>query len=505
VSVSTIAPTTAGRVQGMEKDGVVQFRGIPFAAPPIGALRFRAPQPPVPWHGTLETTRYGPLAPQNASPLESMLGASRRPISEDCLTLNVWTPALDDGGRPVMVWIHGGAYETGTGSIPWYDGASLARRGDVVVVTFNYRLGALGFLHLADLLGDEYADSGVVGTLDQIAALRWVQDNVAAFGGDPDDVTVFGESAGGMSVATLLGAPAARGLFRRAIPQSGAAMSVFEPDDASYVTKLFIDELGHDDVAAASLDEVLAAQQAAGLELLSQVEGTLHQRPGLPFRPVVGGELLPQPPQAAIAAGNAADVAVLTGTTADEWHLFALLERRAGGIDEARLLHRAERLFGPALGEGAGAHAVDVYRSTRPGAGADDIWGAIATDWIFRIPSIRLLEAQSTHQRSIFAYLFSFASTAFDGALGSCHAIEIPFVFDNLHRKGVDLFLGGLDDDVRALGRLTSDAWLSFARTGDPGWDAYDVDRRATMQLDRVSGVVDDPGRAERELWDGVL
>jgi para-nitrobenzyl esterase len=503
MSVSTVA-APAGRVQGMEKDGVVQFRGIPFAVPPVGELRFRPTRPLGSWDGTLDATRYGALAPQNPSPIESMLGASTRPTSEDCLTLNVWTPAVDEAARPVMVWIHGGAYEAGTGSIPWYDGSSLARNGDVVVVTINYRLGALGFLHLADVLGDDYAESGLCGTLDQVLALEWVRDNIAAFGGDPGNVTIFGESAGGMSVGTLLGVPAARGLFHHAIAQSGATRHVWMPDEAAVVTGLFLDALGTDDVLSAPVERILAAQQAAGMQLLEAGGRDLRGGLGVPFRPVIGTEGLPRHPLDAVRDGEASDVTVIAGSTAEEWNLFLIVERQRGGIDDDALLWRAERIFGAALGEGAGQHAVEVYRRSRPGASAEDIWCALATDWMFRIPAIRLLEAQSVHQPNAFGYVFSHRSTAFGGVLGACHAVEIPFAFDNLHRKGVELFLGEVDDDARATARAMSSAWLSFARTGDPEWPRYDVDRRATMNLCGRPEVIDDPGRADRELWEGV-
>jgi para-nitrobenzyl esterase len=212
----TIVATTGGPVQGREKDGIFDFRGIPYAAPPVGELRFRPPQPVEPWADVRDVTRFGPMAPQNQGAMEAMFGAPPRPMDEDCLTLNVWTPGCDDAKRPVMVWIHGGAFLYGTGATPWYDGRTFARN-DVVLVTINYRLGALGFLHV-----DGQGNNGI---LDQVAALEWVRDNIAAFGGDPGNVTAFGESAGAMSVGTLLGLPAAKGLFVKAIPESGAAHS----------------------------------------------------------------------------------------------------------------------------------------------------------------------------------------------------------------------------------------------------------------------------------------
>src|SRR2546430_3183207 len=233
----TTVETTTGAVQGRVKDGILDFRGIPYAAPPVGDLRFRPPQPVQPWSGVLDATHFGPMAPQNQGAMERMFGAPPRPMDEDCLTLNVWTPACDDGKRPVMVWIHGGDFLYGTGATPWYDGRSFAR-DDVVLVTINYRLGAFGFLHV-----DGQGNNGI---LDQVSALEWVRDNIAAFGGDPGNVTAFGESAGAMSVGTLLGLPAAKGLFVKAIPESGAAHSPRTAEQAEHLARIFLAELGID-------------------------------------------------------------------------------------------------------------------------------------------------------------------------------------------------------------------------------------------------------------------
>ncbi|MGH2586914.1 MAG: carboxylesterase/lipase family protein, partial [Dehalococcoidia bacterium] len=225
--MAPVVRTPYGQVAGEQRDGVTVFRGIPYARAPLGELRFRAPQPPEPWSDVRDATRFGPIAMQNPSPMDTIFGAVQRPaMSEDCLSLNVWTPGLDDGRRPVMVWIHGGAFVGGSGSTPWYDGTAFASRGDVVVVTLNYRLGALGFLHLADLGGDAFAGSGNVGILDQVAALRWVRESIAAFGGDPENVTVFGQSAGARSIATMMSMPNPRGLFDKAILQSGPALAL---------------------------------------------------------------------------------------------------------------------------------------------------------------------------------------------------------------------------------------------------------------------------------------
>ncbi len=408
--VMTIASTTAGKVQGLEKDGVHQFRGIRFAT----ATRFQPPQPVEPWHDVYEATKFGPILPQNPSGLESMLGKSdATPMAEDALYLNVFTPAVDDAPRPVMVWIHGGAFTAGAGSIPWYSGANLASRGDVVIVTINYRLGAFGFLHLEHLLGAEFAGAGNNGLRDQIAAITWVRDNIAAFGGDPTNITLFGESAGGMSIGTLLGVAGVPDMIRSAIPQSGAADTVDDAEQAMLVTDGILQRLGlTPDSADALLDvseaQLLEAQAAVGNDLATA--GTLR----LPFAPVVDGTVLTRRPLAAVRDGAAADVRLLVGTTSDEYRLFSLMDRASGPMSDEKLKGRIAR----AVGHERAADVVDVYRGERPGAANDDVWCDFATDWIFRIPAIRLAEAQSTHQADTYSYLFSYKSTAFDGALG---------------------------------------------------------------------------------------
>ncbi|HEX2381443.1 MAG TPA: carboxylesterase/lipase family protein [Acidimicrobiales bacterium] len=492
-----IASSTTGKIQGFDKDGVVQFRGIRYAT----AERFRAPRPVDPWDDVYDATTFGAPAPQNPSPLESMLSAPPVEGNEDCLFLNVYTPAVDDGARPVMVWIHGGAFTAGQGSTPWYSGSRLASQGDVVVVTINYRLGALGFLHLDSVLGAGFEGSGNNGIRDQIAAIQWVKDNIAAFGGDPGHITIFGESAGGMSVGTLLGTPGVPELLTGAIAQSGAADHAKSLDDAQQVTSIVLDELGvvssgADALLALPVDALLAAQLSASTRL-AEVTGL-----GLGFSPVVDGVVLPQPPIDAIRAGSAANVSLLAGTTAEEWNLFHLIDRASGPMDEIRL----ERRLAKSVGDRA-SDVIAAYRDEAPSASNDDLWCAIATDWVFRIPAVRLLEAQSPHQPSTYSYVFSYKSTAFDGALGACHAVEIPFAFDNVDRRGVNFFLGQVDDGTRALSTAVSRAWTAMARNGSPdhdgipGWPPYSDASRAVMELGPTIRILDDPGSGPRRLW----
>ncbi len=493
-----------GEIEGRAHGGVLRFAGIPYAAPVDGARRFLAPAPPDPWRGVRVADSYGPIAPQFDF-MAMMLGAQPEPQSEDCLFLNVFTPAVDDARRPVMVWIHGGAFVLGSGSAAGYDGSYLAARGDVVVVTLNYRLGALGFLHLADV-DPAYPDSGNLGILDQIAALTWVRDNIAAFGGDPDNVTIFGESAGGMSVGTLLGTPAARGLFHKAIPQSGAAHNASPAGHAAEVAQQFLAHAGVTSVAqlqALSAQQIVDLQQAFTMAFFTDVEGQMGASTSLrlPFQPVVDGRTLPEAPIDAVVGGSAADVPVLVGTCLDEWNLFSFLDTHE--VDDAHLERRFSKLFGD------GAAAVAVYRDEFPDLPPKSLFGAAVTDAVFRQPAIRLAEALVANGSPTFSYLFTWPSPGMGGAMGCCHALDVPFVFGDLHAAGLAMLLG--PNPPASLVDAFQESWLAFARTGDPSndvtgpWPSYDTDRRATMRLDLDAEVVDDPERPRRELWASLL
>jgi para-nitrobenzyl esterase len=499
-----------GRVEGSAEGGLFVFRGLPYARAPQGALRLRAPQPPERWVGVREAKHFGPSAPQTAGRMAALLGAPTETHAEDCLFLNVWTPALDDARRPVLVWLHGGGFTTGSGSQPVYDGSRLARRGDAVVVTLNYRLGALGFLHLPALEREGQGPCANFGLLDQLAALRWVRENIAAFGGDPARVTLFGESAGAMSVGTLLGTPRAQGLFARAILQSGAASNVYDREDGARIAETVMKELGlaPDDVdglRARSLEAVLAAQDRAAAQLLGVV-------PQLPFQPVIDGDLLPRAPLAAIAEGLPRDVSVLIGTNLEEQKLYSPTDPKAQQLDEAGLLRRCRRTL-PAAGpdgRALGEHAVEVYRAAREGrhdVSPRELWYAIETDRWFRRPATRLAEQHASHQPATYAYLFTWKSPALGGMLGSCHALDIPFVFGSVEHRLVQRFVGEHPAAVRLSERM-QDAWIAFARGGDPShaglgdWPRYDAQRRATMLLGEECGVEHAPFEAERAFWE---
>ena len=484
--MTTIAQTRSGQLRGREKNGVLLFAGIPYAAPPIDGRRFRAAAPHEGWGGVRDARKFGPTAPQ--VPTGGMADPVPPRWDEDCLTLNVQTPALDDAGRPVLVWIHGGGYRTGQGAVPWYNGQRFAANGDIVAVTINYRLGALGFTDLSRF-GAEFATSGVNGILDQIAALEWVRDNIARFGGDPARVTIAGESAGGFSVATLLGSPRAEGLFAGAIPQSGAAHHVLPKAAGDIVANRFLEALGVDDAVGLEAAPVKAVLEAQGA-----VSRSLERGPGLatelgvavgPFYPTVGSTVLPEAPLDAIRRGLNAGMPVLTGSNRDETTLWGY-----GEVDEGRL----ERV---AAGLGA-TGVLDVYRRTRPDASPQELVMAITTDHMFRIPAIRLAEARASN-----TWLYQFDWRSRVSHLGATHALEIPFAFDNLHQPGVDAFVGPGPRPQHVADAMHA-AWTRFIREGEPGFPPYSAEGRETMVFDDVSRLVADPDAHERRAWDGL-
>ncbi len=495
--------TASGRVEGREsplgdEGQVLTFFAVPFAAPPLGPLRLAEPLPHPGWAGVRDCTRPGPRAPQNPGAMEKMAGMGTVRWSEDCLGLNVTTPSLDGEHRPVMVWIHGGGFTTGTGSIPWYDGARFAAH-DVVTVTINYRLGPFGFLHLGEHLEDR-RESGLAGILDQVRALEWVRDNISAFGGDPHNVTVFGESAGAMSVGTLLGMPGARGLFRRAILQSGAADHTTSPDAAAAVTERFLSLAGVD-----RAEELLALDPERLLETHDRLAASIggdspHPKvsAGMPLLPVRDGTRLPSDPLTGIADGVADGVDVIVGTNLDEWNLFAL--GSPAGLTEDRLRRRIAKdgSFDP-------EEMLHTYRSVLPDASPDEIWAAIMTDRVFRDPARRLLEALAARSSgSTRSYLFSWRSSALGGVLGSCHALEIPFVFGTLDRAGVSVFTGPTGRSAEELSGTMNGHWASFAHgemSRNGVWATYDTASRLTMRFDETSGMESDPLAPLRSLW----
>lgn len=496
----TTAPmvrTRSGTVRGSTTDGIAAFKGIPYAQPPVGTHRFAPPVPALAWDGVRDATSYGPTAPKApyAPPYDQLAPDTDIP-GDDYLNLNVWTPDPAGPGLPVMVFLHGGAFTNGSGAVPLYDGGRFARDG-VVCVTLNYRLGVDGFL----VLGDNPAN---LGLLDQIAALTWVRENIASFGGDPGNVTVFGESAGAMSIATLLAMDAARGLFHRAILQSGAGHHALTPGTARLIGTRLADKLGVEPTLAAiadvPLDRVTRAQQELRAEIAARPDPALWGQAALnqvPFLPVIDGETLTALPVERIAAGSGAEVDVLVGYNSDEFRFYLV---PAGSIDhvEERHARRSAAAYGLSADE-----ALAVYRVQRPGATPGELLAAITTDWFFGIPAIRLAEAHAAH-RAAATYLYEFAwqPPAFDGRIGACHVAELGFVFDNLHDKGLAALIG--DQPPQHLADIMHSAWVAFATSGDPGWAEYAADHRTVMRFDTVSRPTSDPHPMEHALWEGV-
>jgi para-nitrobenzyl esterase len=457
-----------------------------------------------PWGGVRDATRFGRIGVQAPSQIEAVMGAIVGEQSEDCLSLNIWTPDVAGEKRPVMVWIHGGAYVFGAGSQGIYGGRNLALRGNVVVVTLNYRLGAFGFLNLSDATDGKAPGTGTEGLADNIAALKWIKTNIAQFGGDPDDVTVFGESAGGMSVACLLAMPEAQGLFRKAILQSAPAHVGYDREKSARVARAVLDELG---IAPSEGERAAEAPYAAVVKAQLRVladsrDGQDTRKLGrMPFQPCVDGSLLHERPIAAVRAGSAKGVPVLTGTTREEWKLFTAMHPGIRLLNTPALQKRLVKSFGA---EKAAA-MMDIYG----GASSFERWNAVMTDRVFRVPSIRLLEAQSAHA-SVFAYRFDWRSKLMGGIFGSCHALDIGFVFGTPRLRMATKFFG-TGPEADALSSAIMDSWLAFAKAGDPSnpttgpWPRYDANARMTMILgDGPPHLVGAPNDAQRVVWDDI-
>jgi para-nitrobenzyl esterase len=503
----TIVETDAGKVEGYQKRGLCVFKGIPYAAPPIGERRWLPPAPVEPWGGVRPAQSSAAIAPQNIAEgglLNLDQPREAEPQSEDCLYLNVWTPALDDARRPVLFWIHGGGFTGGSGSSAMYKGSRLSTRGDVVVVTTNYRLGSLGFLNLNELTRGEIPATGNEGLLDQVFALEWVHRNIASFGGDPDNVTIFGESAGGMSVGCLLAVPQAKGLFRRAILQSGASSTARPLDKVAQITEQFLAilDVKPDDVDALRslpVERLLAAQ----LELTPRLQRA-GMTGGLALQPVIDGITLPALPIDAIRGGAAKEVPVIVGSNLDEWKMSVVRDQALQRMDEAELLQRVQAIL---PGQNAGA-MVQTYRGALARRGAPptpaEIFIAIRSDQSFRMPAVHLAEAQYSQGQSAYNYIFTWPSPMLDGAMGAHHALELGFVFGNYGEAW-----GGSGPAADALSTNMQEAWLAFARNGDPScesigrWPPYD-DRRTTMLIGEECHIEEAPYDAERGAWESI-
>ena len=498
--MTTQAQTTLGALQGAEDDGAIVFRGVPFAKPPVGALRWRQPEPLEPWTGVRDATEFGASAMQRVLPgdLGDLIGIPLQEISEDCLYLNIWTPALDGRKRPVMVWIHGGGNTVGSGTQPRIDGRRLALAGDVVVVTTNYRLGAFGFLH-APVLG-AYGNEAL---LDQAAALFWVRREIAAFGGDPENVTVFGQSAGGFDIAHLMAMPSAAGAFDKAVPMSGSLIRTIRKEEARGVAEQFFTQFR-------AVDEPERLREAPAEEILEyQVELTGGGLGGVRFGPTADGYALGMDAEARIGAGiQTRGMPLLIGHTRDEFAVFTETNEAFAEFGEDDLFGAAALQFGVRTAEG-----IDVYRSARAERGEPtdprSIYTALMTDAMFRIPAIATAEAQARHTPDVWFYRFDYPSPAYDGRLGACHSLDIPFIWGTYDAENMRRFCGD-GPQLAELSETMMSTWLSFAKTGNPNWEGipdwprYTAETRSVMSLDLTPSVEQDPAAAEREFWQSL-
>lgn len=491
-----IVTTAYGKVKGAFEKNAYTWKGIRYAAAPVGDLRFKAPQAPQPWQGVFNATAYGPASPQS----ENGFIDKNVVRDEDCLSLNIWSPAPDSAKRPVMFWIHGGGFSVGTGASAMYNGANLANNGDVVVVTINYRLGVLGFLYF-DEAAQKAGFENNLGIRDQIAALQWVKQNIAAFGGDPNNITIFGESAGGTSVETLLACPAAKGLFHKAIAESGPAAILWQPSVAGAFTDKYLNYLGLSKNNLQQLKEL-------PVDILKQYEDSLQlymirETPNKVFSPTIDGSFLATDIFTCLRPQQSGNVALMIGTNKDESTIFArkslsMVPRKAEVLDK-QFLH--------VLNEQDKKRITATYPKYPRTRGVLDL----VTDAIFRVPAMRMAECQSMHS-PVYMYRFEYTSFLLNLAgLRSFHGLEIPFVFGNTDgRVGKILRLVASKKNTRHLTENMQQAWVNFARFGNPNgkegkqWEPFDAERRATMIFNRKSALSYDPDSENRKAWEGV-
>jgi len=510
--MAPIVETNAGKLRGTNSDGIHAFKGIPYGAPTGGANRFMPPQPPAKWSGVRDAVSYRGHAPQlpgrpeRRPELRKILGPpDATPEGEDCLTLNVSTPGLG-GRRPVMVWLHGGAFAYGSGNRAVTEGANLARRGDVVVVSVNHRLNIFGFLHLAEIGGERYRHSGNAGMLDQVAALEWVRDNIAGFGGDPGNVTIFGESGGGGKVSVLLAMPAARGLFHRAVIQSGATIRVSTRERADALAGAVLQELGLGREQCERLQSVPIERLAAAIAPASRAVGPrrLPLLDRYDFGPVADGSDLPAQPFDPAAPALADDIPLLIGGTKEESGFFLadddeVWDRR---LSEDSLRARIEAVAGAEAGR-----VIDLYRTLDPEGSREDRLIAMLTGSNFWIRTVLLAERKAARRAApVYVYSLDWRSPSCEGRLKAHHAMDLPFVFDTTEVPDTTRGAAGAPE----LAAVVSAIWAGFARNGRPEhpalprWPAYTPEERATMIFDTECRVVADPDRDARLLWQRI-
>jgi para-nitrobenzyl esterase len=507
-ALSPIVEIVSGKIRGAVAGGIQAFKGIPYGASTGGKNRFLPPQPVTAWAGTRDTLAYHGQAPQSParvkrrSEMDNILGpADNTPEVEDCLTLNVWTPGTS-GKRPVMVWLHGGAFAYGSGNRAVTEGANLAKRGDVVVVSVNHRLNICGYLHLEDIGGARFAGSGNAGSLDMIAALIWVRDNIAAFGGDPGNVTIFGESGGGGKVSALLVMPAAKGLFHRAVIQSGAAVRFTTRERANALASSVLKRLGvsAEELQDVPVDKLLGAIVPASREAGPRAYPLLDR---YDFGPVVDGAAVAQHPAEPTTSPLSDDVPLMIGGTSREASLFldddAVWHRT---LSEEQLRDRVAAVAGPDADA-----ALTLYRENLPGASPADRLIVALTGSNFTVRTLLYAERRAARGgAATYHYSLEWGSPFAGGRMGAHHAMDLPFVFDT---TDVPLSTKGADG-APELAAAMSATWASFARTGKPdnpaipAWPAYTTGERATMVFDTRCSVLNDPDAEARQLWSRV-
>jgi len=495
-----IVETTHGKIRGYSRRGVIKFKGIPYAAPPVGDLRFKPPTPVKAWEDIVDTTNFSPIVPQPPPEYEARYARDLPQSEAKCLTLNIWTKNIaDKNKRPVMFWIHGGGFTTGSGI--GTDGSRLVLRGDVVVVSLNYRLGPLGFLYMPDISDA----SPNVGMLDMIAALKWVKENIQNFGGDPDNITIFGCSAGGFAVTTLLAMPMAKGLFHRAIPQSGAAHKhSFSPEAGLRNYKDIIRKLG------IKKGDIKSLRQVPYEDLIKHMFRPKWRQKGvIAWGPVIDGKILPNHPIEAIRSGSAKDIELMTGSTLDEFKLWTAINTESFEFEEEKLLGKVNRVTKfMDLDESKSKQMIEEYKHSRKTP--RDILDAIRTDYEFRIQAIRLAEAQSQHQPNTYMYLFTWKNPYKGGKFGAMHGQEVCFVFNTLLDRDVPMF-AKKTEETQDLSEKMMDTWIAFARNGNPNHEnipefpPYDLEKRATILFDKEITIQFDPYREERQVWENLL
>jgi para-nitrobenzyl esterase len=501
-STAPIVATKYGKVRGATNAGVFTFKGIYYGASPEGSGRFQPPSPPQPWKETASAQNFGDLAPQilstaaGGSDIRQAMGDIFGPgkVSENCLVLNVWTPSLEHRRRPVMVWLHGGGYTGGSDGSPTYDGTNLAHKQGVVVVGINHRLNVFGYLYLGGI-STKYADSGNVGMLDCVLALEWVRDNIASFGGDPENVTIFGESGGGGKVSVLMAMPPAKDLFHKAIVESGSTLRVSTPDEADAAARKYLAQLK---ISPDRVDDLQKVPMEQMLDALKSMAGPNSIRLG----PVVDGRSLPRQPFDPDAPAQSANIPMLIGTNGTESSLLlGMGDASLFSLDDATM--RAKLKTYLHLTDDAKLDdLIAIYKKDRPGATPSDLYFAITTDRMMRMNAITQAERKIAQGAApAYMYIFNWRTPILDGRLRSPHGIELAFVFDNTDKTAS---LNGSAPDVAPLAAKVSAAWAAFARTGNPStpglpWPAYDTKNRATMVFNDDCKVVDDPGKEERQ------